>query len=162
MRVVLADPPAYTPWYDHELAEALARAGADVELATSHFRFAELPPRGGLPRASSASTRSPRASFAARAPGCRSVRPSTSGSPASLARIRTDVLHLQWLALPQIDVNMQLQEPRRSSPPTTCCPDGPPTGATSGSGSCAKFDRVVVHTDLRPRVARRASGSTRS
>ena len=29
MRVVIADPPAYTPWYDHELAAALARAGAD-------------------------------------------------------------------------------------------------------------------------------------
>ena len=37
MRIVIADPPAYTPWYDHELAGALARAGADVELATSHF-----------------------------------------------------------------------------------------------------------------------------
>jgi len=43
VRVVLADPPAYTPWYDHELATALARAGADVEVATSRFRFGELP-----------------------------------------------------------------------------------------------------------------------
>jgi len=50
MRVVIADPPAYTPWYDHELAEALARAGADVELATSRFRFAELPPASGYRR----------------------------------------------------------------------------------------------------------------
>jgi len=32
MRVLLADPPAFTPTYDHELAAALARAGADVEL----------------------------------------------------------------------------------------------------------------------------------
>ena len=29
------DPPAYTPPYDHSLAAALARAGADVELLTS-------------------------------------------------------------------------------------------------------------------------------
>ena len=50
MRVVLADPPAFTPWYDHELATALAAAGADVELATSHFRFAELPPPDGYRR----------------------------------------------------------------------------------------------------------------
>ena len=48
MRVVIADPPAYTPWYDHELAAALGRAGAEVELHTSHFRFAELPPPGAL------------------------------------------------------------------------------------------------------------------
>ncbi len=33
MRVVLADPPAFTPPYDHELAAALARAGADVVVA---------------------------------------------------------------------------------------------------------------------------------
>src|SRR6478736_2241720 len=39
MRVALVDPPAYTPPYDRALAAALARAGADVELATSHFRF---------------------------------------------------------------------------------------------------------------------------
>ena len=35
MRVLLADPPAYTPPYDHALAAALAAAGADVELLTS-------------------------------------------------------------------------------------------------------------------------------
>ena len=31
--------PAFTPFYDHELAAALARAGAEVELVTSRFRF---------------------------------------------------------------------------------------------------------------------------
>ena len=43
VHVVLADPPAFTPAYDHELAAALARAGADVELVTSHFRFGAAP-----------------------------------------------------------------------------------------------------------------------
>ena len=47
MRVVLADPPAFTPPYDHELAAALARAGADVELLTSRFRFGERPAPDG-------------------------------------------------------------------------------------------------------------------
>src|SRR6476469_3346284 len=47
VRVLLADPPAFTPWYDHELARALAAAGVDVELATSHFRFGELLPPDG-------------------------------------------------------------------------------------------------------------------
>src|SRR5262245_66018719 len=50
VRVLIADPPAYTPWYDHELASALARAGALVEVATSRFRFAELPPPLGYRR----------------------------------------------------------------------------------------------------------------
>ena len=43
MHVVLADPPAFTPPYDHELAAALAAAGAEVELVTSPFRFGARP-----------------------------------------------------------------------------------------------------------------------
>src|SRR5205823_3055366 len=50
VRVLLADPPAYTPWYDHELATALAAAGAEVEVATTRFRFGELPPAAGYRR----------------------------------------------------------------------------------------------------------------
>src|SRR5918911_2508214 len=50
MRVVLADPPAFTPPYDHELAAALARAGADVELVTSRFRFGDVPAADGYRR----------------------------------------------------------------------------------------------------------------
>ena len=42
MRVVIADPPAYTPPYDRSLASALARAGAEVELVTSRFRFGSV------------------------------------------------------------------------------------------------------------------------
>src|SRR5260370_1411385 len=50
VRVLLADPPAFTPWYDHELAAALARSGAEVELATSRFRFGDLPEPDGYRR----------------------------------------------------------------------------------------------------------------
>ena len=50
MRVLLADPPAFTPQYDHELASALVRAGADVELVTSPFRFGEPPEPDGYTR----------------------------------------------------------------------------------------------------------------
>src|SRR5262245_41147075 len=47
MHVVLADPPAFTPPYDHELASALARAGARVDLVTSPFRFGTRPTPDG-------------------------------------------------------------------------------------------------------------------
>ena len=50
MRVLLADPAAFTPQYDHELAAALARAGADVDLVTSPFRFGEAPEPDGYRR----------------------------------------------------------------------------------------------------------------
>ena len=35
MRILLADPSSFTPEYDHELASALALAGAEVEGAAS-------------------------------------------------------------------------------------------------------------------------------
>ena len=50
MRVVLSDPPAFTPAYDHELAASLARQGVDVELVTSRFRFGERPEPDGYRR----------------------------------------------------------------------------------------------------------------
>src|SRR6266508_372260 len=50
MRVLLADPPAFTPQYDDALASALARTGADVELVTSPFRFGQPPAPDGYRR----------------------------------------------------------------------------------------------------------------
>ena len=50
MRVLLADPPAFTPQYDHALASALAEAGADVELVTSPFRLGDAPEPDGYRR----------------------------------------------------------------------------------------------------------------
>jgi glycosyltransferase involved in cell wall biosynthesis len=101
MRVVLADPPAYTPPYDRALAEALAADGLGVTLLTSRFRFgAVAAPRGyrvdeslyGL----SSRLRGPRARIAAKA----------LGHPRVLARLAApscDVLHLQWVGLPEVD-----------------------------------------------------------
>ena len=156
VRVVIADPPAYTPWYDHELAAgARARRAPTVEVATSRFRFAELPAAGRLPahRAllSALVAPLPPLARAAAAEGASS----TSASPARFARLRADVLHVQWLALPQVDVARALPLARRSSPRTTCCRGGRPRSASSGSGCSARFDRVVVHTRARPRDAAR-------
>jgi glycosyltransferase involved in cell wall biosynthesis len=39
VRVHVVDPSAYTPPYDHALCRALARAGPEVELVTSHFAY---------------------------------------------------------------------------------------------------------------------------
>ncbi len=43
MKVQIVDPSAFTPPYDHALAAALASAGADVELITSAFAYADAP-----------------------------------------------------------------------------------------------------------------------
>ena len=50
MRVVISDPPAFTPAYDHELAAALAHRDVEVELVTSRFRFGETPDPVGYRR----------------------------------------------------------------------------------------------------------------
>ncbi|HJU48825.1 MAG TPA: hypothetical protein VJ689_11855, partial [Gaiellaceae bacterium] len=72
MRVTIADPPAYTLPYDHALAAALARAGVEVELLTSPFRFGEQPAVNGYVvresmYAHSARLRRPRARLALKA-----------------------------------------------------------------------------------------------
>ncbi|MCW3018404.1 MAG: glycosyltransferase family 4 protein, partial [Solirubrobacterales bacterium] len=50
MRVHIVDPSAYTPPYDHALCRALAGAGAEVELYTSHFAHGPVAPPEGYRR----------------------------------------------------------------------------------------------------------------
>jgi glycosyltransferase involved in cell wall biosynthesis len=101
MRVVIADPPAYTPPYDYALAGALARKGVDVRLLTSRFRFGAVPEADGftvddsLYRVSTGVSSS-RARLAVKA----------LEHPLALARLGLsdcDLLHLQWVAAPEAD-----------------------------------------------------------
>src|SRR5471032_1867153 len=103
MRVLLADPPAFTPTYDHELAASLARAGADVELVTPRFRFGEVPAADGYGRAELFYPLSSR--LFRRSPLRLPLK--AVEHPVGLAALRrrhADVLHLQWLAAPELDV----------------------------------------------------------
>jgi glycosyltransferase involved in cell wall biosynthesis len=146
VRVVLADPPAFTPQYDHELAAALARAGADVELLTSRFRFGEVPAADGYRRVeacyplSSRLFRRSRLRLPLKAAEHLLVQ-------RRLARHHGDVLHLQWLAWPQLD--------RRLLPlttPTVFTAHDLVPRRTAGRpelwrGLLRRFDRVVVHSE---------------
>jgi len=144
MRVVVADPPAFTPWYDHELAAALARAGADVELVTSPFRFGESPDPDGYARSDSFYPLSSRAFKRSRlrlpVKGVEHV-----GVVRSLGRIEADVLHVQWLAFPELDVRMRLR-----SPSVFTAHDLLPRRTASKRDLwhrlLHRFDRVVVHS----------------
>jgi glycosyltransferase involved in cell wall biosynthesis len=101
MRVVVADPPAYTPPYDHALAAALVREGVDVRLLTSRFRFGDVPPAAGFPVDDSLY------GLAARLGGGRArLAGRALGHPRALAKLALadcDVLHLQWVAAPEAD-----------------------------------------------------------
>jgi glycosyltransferase involved in cell wall biosynthesis len=101
VRVVLADPPAYTPPYDRALAAALARQGAEVELVTSRFRYGPVAEPDGyavreLFYPLSSRLVNGRARIALKA----------LEHPLGLARLsalQTDVLHLQWSGAPELD-----------------------------------------------------------
>lgn len=111
MRVLLADPPAFTPQYDHALASALAQAGADVELVTSPFRFGEPPEPDGYRRSELFYPVSSRVFRRSRL----RIPVKLVEHPIGLARLRrrrADVAHLQWLAAPELDDRMlRLREP---------------------------------------------------
>jgi glycosyltransferase involved in cell wall biosynthesis len=145
VRVLLADPPAFTPWYDHELAAALARSGAEVELVTSRFRFGELPASDGYTRSerfyplSSRLFKRSRARLPLKAVEHLEVM-------RALSRARPDVLHLQWLALPQADVRLRFR-----APSVFTAHDLLPRRTASRENLwrrlLERFDRVVVHSE---------------
>jgi len=109
VRVLLADPPAFTPWYDHELAAALARAGVDVQLATSRFRFGNLPEPAGYVRSQRFYPLSSRLFGRSRV---RLPLKVAEHVPVmwSLARARADVLHVQREPLHVQDVGARAGE----------------------------------------------------
>jgi glycosyltransferase involved in cell wall biosynthesis len=146
VQIVIADPPAFTPAYDHELATALARAGADVELVTSRFRFGEAPAPDGYRRSEPFYPLSSRLFGRSRLRIPVRVAEHVPGT-AALSRRRPDVLHLQWLAAPQLDA--RLLRPRVPSVFTAhdLLPRRTQRKQELWRGLLARFDRVVVHSE---------------
>jgi glycosyltransferase involved in cell wall biosynthesis len=106
MRVALVDPPAYTPPYDRSLAAALARAGADVELITSHFVHGPVPEPEGY-RVTDAFYRRSAQRLDSR--GRQAVKAAEHISDMLRFRrsgLDADVAHYQWLTFPTIDAHL--------------------------------------------------------
>lgn len=145
MHVVLADPPAFTPPYDHELAAALARAGTNVELVTSAFRFGARPSPAGYRLEESFYRRSAHIDRRASRVAMRALE-----HPLAMRRLLrrpADVLHLQWLAAPELDVALL-----RSRRPLVFTAHDLLPRRTAGRTRLwrrlfARFDRVVVHSE---------------
>jgi glycosyltransferase involved in cell wall biosynthesis len=145
MRVVLADPPAYTPPYDRSLATALARAGAEVELVTSRFRFGAVPAPNGYAAHEwfyplSSRLGSSRLRLAVKALEHPLVM-------ARLATLKPDVLHIQWFGAAEAD--RWLFRPR--SPVVFTAHDIVPRRTAAKTGVWRSLfdrcDRVVVHSE---------------
>src|SRR5437870_11931508 len=146
MRVVLADPPAFTPAYDHELAAALVRHGAEVELVTSRFRFGETPAPEGYRRSEPFYPLSARLFRRSPLRIPLKVVEHVPGT-AALLRRRPDVLHLQWLAAPELD--RLLLRPR--VPTVFTAHDLLPRRTARKEALwrelLTRFDRVIVHSE---------------
>jgi glycosyltransferase involved in cell wall biosynthesis len=106
MKVQLVDPSAFTPPYDRALAAALARAGAEVELATTRFPYGPVPPAEGYRVDERFYRRS-----AARGLDARFRLPFKAAEHLpDMLRFRrgaaADVVHYQWLTIPSLDVRL--------------------------------------------------------
>lgn len=143
MRVQIVDPPAYTPPYDHSLAAALARAGADVELVTSHFRHGPLPEVGGGYRVSERFYRhgdSRLAKLAEHVPGMLSYRGEAQ---------HADVVHYEWLPLEPIDaLLLPPKRPRVFTAHNVVAHDAPRGWESARRRLLRRMDAVVVHSEF--------------
>lgn len=145
MRVVVADPPAYTPPYDRSLCAALARAGAEVELVTSRFRF------GAVAEPEGYEVREWFYPLSSRMGGTRlRLALKAVEHPLGMTRFaltRADVIHLQWLGAPELD--RWLFRPR--SPAVLTAHDIIPRRTLSKTAMWRalfeRFERVVVHSE---------------
>jgi glycosyltransferase involved in cell wall biosynthesis len=146
VRVLLADPPAFTPPYDHELAAALARAGAEVELVTSRFRFGAAPEPEGYRRREVFYPLSSRVFGRSRLRLPVKVMEHPLGL-ASLRRLKADVLHVQWLPAPELDA--RLFRPHLPSVFTAhdLLPRRTAHRTELWQRLYARFDRIVVHSE---------------
>jgi glycosyltransferase involved in cell wall biosynthesis len=148
VKVHVVDPSAYTPPYDHALCAALAARGLDVALYTSRFAYGEPPaPDGyarrelfyGLARGGAASPLRRAVKAAEHVPGMLRYRAAAKDA---------DVVHFQWLTLPQIDGPLL----PRGRPLVLTAHDILAREATPGQRAAqrrlmARFDAVIAHSE---------------
>ena len=153
VHVALVDPLATTPPYDHELAGALARRGHTVDLLTSPFPFGPVPAPVGYRRDELFLAASGR--ILRRNPRTRLRLPLKALEyPPSVARLwlrlrglSPDVVHVQWLPLPRVD----LQWLRRVVCPTVftahhALPRDEGAAIDERMKLYEAVDRVIVHS----------------
>ncbi|HEY7147883.1 MAG TPA: glycosyltransferase family 4 protein, partial [Gaiellaceae bacterium] len=131
---------------DHALASALARAGAEVELVTSPFRFGEAPQPDGYRRTELFYPVSSRVFRRSRL----RIPVKLVEHPIGLARLKrreADVIHLQWLAAPELDDRLL----RSDRPLVFTAHDVLPRRTAAKRDLWhrlfARFQRVVVHSE---------------
>jgi glycosyltransferase involved in cell wall biosynthesis len=149
VRIQLVDPSAFTPPYDHALAAALARAGADVELVTSRFQYGPVPRGEGyrvnelfyrrtVERGLEARGRMP-LKLAEHVPDMLRYR-----RHAAVA----DLVHWQWLTVQPLDVHLLAPKRPRVLTAHDVIPREPRPGQVAATRRLVnRMDAVVVHSE---------------
>jgi len=147
VRIVIANPPGFGgPDYDHHLCSALAAEGEDVELVTTRFRFGSMPEPEGYRRSLLFYPLSARLFQRSRL----RVPVKVAEHPFGMLRLdrrRADVVHVQWLSIPELDRYLL-----RSRAPLVYTAHDHAQRRTAGKTQMwndlyARFQRIVAHSE---------------
>jgi glycosyltransferase involved in cell wall biosynthesis len=149
VRIQLLDPSAFTPPYDHALAAALARAGADVELVTSRFLYGPVPQEQGYRVTEHFYRRTTRRGLEGR--GRMAVK--LAEHVPDMLRYRrlaegADLVHYQWLTVQPLDA--WLLPPKRPRVLTAhdILPREPRPGQRAATRRLVRaMDAVIAHSE---------------
>lgn len=158
-RVQLVDPSAFTPPYDRALAAALARAGAEVELLTSHFLYGPVPAAEGYAVRECFYRRSAARGLDAR--GRRAFK--LAEHLPDMLRLRgeldADVVHYQWLTVPALDAGLLPPlRPRVMTAHYVLPPRPSRRRLASARRAFGAMDAVVAHSEHGARRLREVVG----
>jgi glycosyltransferase involved in cell wall biosynthesis len=152
VRILLVDPPAYSLPYDHELAEALARRGHDVELVTTPFAFGTPPEPTGYRRTELFAPLSGRRFRGAPRSRGRRALAAAEYAPSAVRLLRharaasPDVVHVQWLPRPRLDLAWLRRLPRPLVYTAHNALPRNPRDVAARRETLRVVDRVVVHS----------------
>ncbi|HEU5143533.1 MAG TPA: glycosyltransferase family 4 protein [Solirubrobacterales bacterium] len=148
IRVQMVDPSAFTPPYDRALAAALARAGADVELLTSHFLYGPVPEADGYRVEECFYRRSGRRGLDV--PARRAFKAAEHLSDMWRLRHRADadVVHYQWLTVPALDAALiSSRRPRVMTAHYILSPDPSRRQVAMARRAFGRMDAVIAHSE---------------
>ncbi|HEY3191643.1 MAG TPA: glycosyltransferase family 4 protein [Solirubrobacterales bacterium] len=147
MRVQIVDPAAYTPPYDHALAGALARAGAEVELVTCRFPYGPVPQEEGYEVRELFYRRASSAGIGQRRRLLRAAEHVPDMLRYRRAAALADLVHYQWLPIPALD--RRLLPPKRPRVYTMHwrLPEAGTRIARTVTRLLGEMDAVVVHSE---------------
>ncbi len=149
MRVHVVDPSAYTPPYDHALCTALAAAGAQVELHTSHFAYGPVAAPEGYLRHEDFYPLATRAPLGPRARRAIKLAEHVPDMLRYRRRARTaEIVHFQWLTVQHLDGRLL----PRGRPLVLSAHDILPREPRPGQRAAQRrlyerFDAVIVHSE---------------